>query len=177
MAALSGSDLNSVQRGESDGVRPLPPSLPPPSPSTLLDDKSDSFHVNSDCPVSSPLFYRLPSYGHLRPGADGCLGISHVVAKRAGIETRFPEGSPGPWALFAQWLAPLPSPELSFPPQRRIKMNQQTFIELPPGSGHFVRGWEREDESDPVLARGVPWRRLNMKWGEDTECPRKKCVW
>ena len=59
----------------------------------LLHDKSGSFHVNSDCLNLKPFLLSLrPSYRHLRPGADGCLGISHVGAKRAGIETQIPEG-------------------------------------------------------------------------------------
>lgn len=59
----------------------------------LLDDRSDSFRVNPDCLNLKPsLLSLLASYRHLRPGADGCLGTSHVAAKRAGIETQIPQG-------------------------------------------------------------------------------------
>lgn len=49
--------------------------------------------MNSDCQNVKPsLLSLLPSYRHLRPGADGRLGISHVVAKSAGIESQIPKG-------------------------------------------------------------------------------------
>lgn len=59
----------------------------------LLGGGRDSFHVNSDHLHFKPFLLRLlECYRHPSPGADGFLGISYKVAKKAGIETELSKG-------------------------------------------------------------------------------------
>lgn len=111
---------------------------------SLLGWESDSFHAVSKC-LNFKLFLLLLLlfYRHPRPGADGCLGISHTVAKRAWIETQISKGQVRAVGLIQSRSCFSPPPMISpFLPHRRIKMNHQTLIEFPLRSRYIVRGWK-----------------------------------
>jgi len=102
----------------------------------------DSFHVNSDQLHFKPFLLQLQCCRHSSPGADGFLGISYKVARKAGIETQISKGQFRVVGIVRSVACLSPPPMIfPFPLNRRIKMNQQTFIELPLRLRHFVRGW------------------------------------
>lgn len=113
------------------------------------------------CEFWSLTFQALPSMNITMlqtssPGADGFLGISYKVAKKAGIETQISKGQF--WVVgIVQSVACFSPPPMifPFPLLRRVKMNQQTFIELPGRWGTLWGPGEQEDESDSALAPGV----------------------
>lgn len=83
-------------------------------PTPLFDERSDSFHVNSDClDRKSFLLSLLPLYRHLRPGTDGCLSISYVVGERVGIEIQISRGQSRAMSIIQSMTCFSPPPMIS----------------------------------------------------------------